>query len=294
MIQIKLDESVLKPSTIKLLRNKQRAHDANLPWEEQVKLAKKKWDKKPKKAFVDVREKLLTVQHYCCYCEHNVSDDEIEHIFTKSLFPELTFFFNNFVLVCGRCNRRKLNAFAVFDDETSTAITKYEKGKPHSQPKSLRNVFIDPRSENPMDYFLLNLNTGILEIHPLADERYRLKAEYTRELLELNHPSVHSNKRKGAVNQFKNILNDYIGCRDAETLGQLVKHLPNHQIPPPKNLSLSELKENGKVFFLQEIKELHFQTVWLEMKRQYLLNPTDFAELHPEIAKVLQMVPELL
>lgn len=294
MIHIKLDESVLKPSTIKLLERKQQAHNPNSPWEEQVKWAKKKWDRRPKAAFLDIKEKLLAAQHFCCYCEHNVSDDEIEHIFTKSLFPELVFFFINYVLVCGRCNRYKLDAFAVFDDETSTSITKFEKGKPKSQPSSSRNVFIDPRRENPMDYFLLNLNTGILGIHPLATEREKLKAEYTRELLDLNNPIVYSNKRKSAVNQYKNILMDYIGCRDAENLEQLLTHLPNHQIPPQENQSVSELKENGKAYFLNEIQEFHFQTVWLEMKRQFILNPTGFAELHPEIAKVLKMVPELL
>ena len=61
----------------------------------------------------DVQERLLHDQHRKCYlCERTrTTDFEIEHHKSKKNFPESQHDWENLLLVCGYCNKRKASLF---------------------------------------------------------------------------------------------------------------------------------------------------------------------------------------
>jgi uncharacterized protein (TIGR02646 family) len=298
MIAVTLPESVLNSSTRNSLLAKQnRINSALLTWDQRVDQAETNWKNwRRTLAARDVKKNLLSASAgigLCCYCEHDRAV-QIDHVFNKKLYPNRCFTFANHVLVCGECNKLKLDAFAVFDDDTSLAVTYYNKGGTRFQPASSRSVFIDPRSDDPMDFFMLDLETGVIKIHPLADPRGTVRAEYTLGLLQLNSSHELVDRRKSAVDQYLHFIQKYIGCRDASSLTGLESFLPatRERLSPFTNLSFA--KQAGQDHWVDEIRKTHFPTIWQEMKRQYKTNPTTFARLYPKIAQALAAVPELL
>ena len=64
----------------------------------------------------DVREALHKMQYRkCCYCERLLdsegSNQQIEHFWPKTIYPEKQYQWDNLLLACGRCNRKKHNKF---------------------------------------------------------------------------------------------------------------------------------------------------------------------------------------
>ena len=296
MISVRIEEALLTSSTQTSLQRNQKAVNEQLPGNSKVDLDAKWKSWRRTKAANEVQALLQTAsagKGLCCYCEHDRAL-QIEHIFNKKLFPQRTFAFSNHLLVCPTCNNRKLDAFAVFEGDTGLAIRFFEKSAPRVAPPTELPVFIDPRNEDPMDYFWLNLSTGFFDIHRKATPRKSKMAEYTRDLLEMNTSKEFIEKRASAVDQYLEILRKYVGCRNSNSIEELVQCFPTRYIPINTGFSLEEAKEIGQKHWTEELGRNHFPTIWLEMKRQYKFNPTVFARLHPEIAKVLQMVPELL
>ena len=113
-----------------------------------------------------LKEALLEEQeNSCCpYCEIeiNLNDSQIEHIKPKDKFPELLIDYKNLIICClesRRCGNSKANKW----DE----------------------LFINPVTENPEDYFKYDIKTG--KIIPIFKEKEKFeKAEYTINLLNLN------------------------------------------------------------------------------------------------------------
>ena len=104
-------------------------------------------------------------ENRCCpYCEMeiNLNDSQIEHIKPKDKFPELLIDYKNLIICClesRRCGNSKANKW----DE----------------------LFINPVTENPEDYFKYDIKTG--KIIPIFKEKEKFeKAEYTINLLNLN------------------------------------------------------------------------------------------------------------
>ncbi len=298
MKRVQIDESVLKPRTRNTLASNQKMLD-NVPlaeWDRKVFLADKKWSKRPKAAFADVFKNLLEAspgKRFCCYCQHDRAK-EVEHIFNKKLFPERTFIFSNYVLTCHYCNGKKQDAFAVFKVDDPDAVTIFPKAGPKTIPESTSNVFIDPRNEDPMDFFVLNLSTGYLEIpFDEASKEYK-KAQYTLDLLELNIDRELPDLRKSAVQDYISDLDKYIKARESSSYSELAQFVPWELFPIDTNVELQDCKQIVINHWFHRVQTRHFPTIWEEMKRQFGLNPTYFGARHPQIAALLSQVPELL
>jgi len=101
----------------------------------------------------------------CCpYCEIeiNLNNSQIEHIKPKDKFPELLIDYDNLIACClesKRCGNSKANKW----DE----------------------LFINPVTKNPEDYFEYDIKTGKIISIFKNGEKYE-KAEYTINLLNLN------------------------------------------------------------------------------------------------------------
>lgn len=114
-------------------------------------------------------------ENSCCpYCEIEISlyNSQIEHIKPKDKFPELLIDYNNLIACClenKRCGNSKANKW----DE----------------------LFINPVTENPEDYFKYDIKTG--KIIPIFKEKEKFeKAEYTIDLLNLNDNRLCNIRRK--------------------------------------------------------------------------------------------------
>jgi len=133
-------------------------------------------------------------ENSCCpYCEIEISlyNSQIEHIKPKDKFPKLLADHNNLVACClesKRCGNSKANKW--------------------------NELFINPVTENPEDYFDYDIKTG--KIIPIfKDGEKNKKASYTIDLLNLNDNRL-CNIRRKYILEFsnytkynKNTLGDY-------------------------------------------------------------------------------------
>lgn len=132
-----------------------------------------------------LKEALLEEQeNSCCpYCEIEISlnNSQIEHIKPKDKFPKLLIDYDNLIACClerKRCGNSKAN--------------KWEE------------LFINPVTENPEDYFEYDIKTG--KIIPIFKEKEKFeKAKYTIDLLNLNENRLCEIRKVFIINYTKNI-----------------------------------------------------------------------------------------
>lgn len=235
------------------------------PYSRRIKVAKDKWrSRRQSKTLQHVclkLEEMCTGNRRCCYCEDSVAD-EVEHIKPKSIYPELTFSWDNYLYACGPCNGRKNNKYALFIGGVFTPLQ-----PSHSPPSPGDNVFINPRQDNPMDFLDLDLGTqiedGTLEYLP----KYSLpqgsidyqRAEYTIRTLGLNRDVLVAG-RKNAALDFKARLYQYEQKKNSFTTQELRQFQANFQVHP-------------------------YPSVWqhIKVQHQYLLEINSFFQRFPEI-----------
>lgn len=251
-----------KPISIRkgILNHLQKLQDKlnNLPsYKEQVLEAKLMWQSKKKtkaqkSAFNRIEKELQKITagnaNYCCYCEENIGTN-IEHIYPKGLFPSKTFVWQNFLWSCKQCNGSyKIAQFQIFERPDSSKTINLISNRQFLIPANKDAVFINPRLENPLDYFKLNLETGLLEIiaQDPSSRAYK-RAAYTLELLQLNQRKTLVLARQKAYTYYISLLEEYI-----------------------KNIDKSSKK---CLLLQQEILSTKHPTVWKEMQRQYLQVP---------------------
>ncbi|WP_395094787.1 hypothetical protein [Armatimonas sp.] len=250
------------------LQNVQADIDAITDFHDRVDKAVQLWSgkggsKESKAAFDAIKIDLDTLRSgtfYCCYCEtntaglatHGANDDDpehspIEHIWPKSLYPERAFVWENYLPICWRCNTgHKLDQWAIFDNTTGifhdVTPPHRAKGTRRTLPLAGSNVFIDPRTEDPLAF--LTLDFANFKLKPRKGLSYSdaTRAAYTVKVLALNDGPITQARSTG----FGNIcyeLTEYLKRRD------------------PKNPQIeARMRDN--------FRKLQHPTVWQEMKRQ--------------------------
>ena len=133
-------------------------------------------------------------ENSCCpYCEIeiNLENSHIEHIKPKNTFPNFLANYSNFTACC---------------------LTKKRCGD--SKASNWNELFINPVTENPEDYFEYDIKTGRIISLFKEGEKYK-KGEYTINLLNLNDNRL-CEIRKRYIFEFlnyskysKNSLSDY-------------------------------------------------------------------------------------
>src|SRR5262245_8650268 len=109
----------LSPDAALVLNDMQTLVDNEPDYASRVTRATALWKSKAgtearKAAFATIKRELAAISYgvsRCAYCEDSAAD-EIEHIWPKSLFPQLTFQWSNYAFACGPCNGPKGNRFA--------------------------------------------------------------------------------------------------------------------------------------------------------------------------------------
>ncbi len=218
------------------------------------------------RTFSEVRRKLTDMcsgAQRCGYCEDSAAD-EVEHIWPKSLYPELVFAWRNYLYACGQCNGPKNKQFAVFPRGARNPLeVSRKKGAPVTPPRTGAPALIDPRHEDPMQFLMLDLG-GTFYFEPLAPKGTQAyaRADYTLRTLRLNDREYLPVARAGAYGSYRARLSDYISRRD-------------------QGASWPELD-----LHIQGILREGHPTVWKEMQRQH--------RLHPELRELFRRAPEAL
>jgi uncharacterized protein (TIGR02646 family) len=172
----------------------------------------------------------------CCYCEDSLAD-EVEHIQSKDLYPEMVFVWGNYLYACGPCNGPKNNKFSVFASDTGvkTDVTRL-RNTPVVAPIAGEAVLINPRHEDPFDFMYLDVR-GTFWFEPIEDDETTVayqRAQYTIEVLALNRDALQK-ARRHAYKHYRAHLKEYIAERDAgadaTALTALVESLRNMEHP---------------------------------------------------------------
>ena len=186
---LRLDDPGANRATSEVLSAYQAEVDTAGNYEQQVRAATRLWPSRARQsALRRVRAGLADMcagAQRCCWCEDSAATD-IEHIWPKSLYPERTFRWENYLLACGGCNSHKGSRFAVFAGERVVDVSR-GRGDPVIPPVTGAAVLVDPRVEDPLEYFDLEIvdTFPFLSCEGLSrtDEQ---RAGYTIDLLKLN------------------------------------------------------------------------------------------------------------
>jgi uncharacterized protein (TIGR02646 family) len=205
----------------------------------------------------------------CHYCEDSKAD-EVEHFYPKDVYPEWCYIWENYFYACGSCNLHKSNKCAIIDPISLNIIDNTPPKRignipvhPQNPPNAGVYAMINPVNENPLDFFLLDLNQSFaFSEFPEKGTIEYLKAKYTLETLGLNGKEYLRKARRVAFGNFRARMKEYI-------------HEKNAEKPDPHKL---EKMKSG-------IQEESHQVVWQEMKRQHE---------NPELINLFRDAPETL
>ncbi|WIY70024.1 hypothetical protein KB221_03130 [Aquidulcibacter paucihalophilus] len=226
------------------LRNLAAQVAAKLTRDEQIAEAGRLFKKKtPKAAFDDIRSKLGSVSppgRACFYCERDRYRD-IDHVKPKRHYPQFCFSWDNYVFACAICNQdAKGDKYAVFGNGLD--VIEFDRSWDRNvAPPVGQAVPIDIRSEDPLDYIKLDLETGVfLPIE--VGTRSAIRAEYTIKLFKLFADDL-ARIRRQAYDSYAHYLELF-------------------------SSALQDGDVNKARRILQEISELPHPTVLAEMRRQ--------------------------
>lgn len=261
---IRLPEREPPPQTQERLAKWQAELDGMTDYEQRVEAALRTFKQRSRTiTFVRVREELARMCSgllRCGYCEDSTGH-QVEHIWPKSWYPELTYVWHNFLFSCGICNARKQAKFAILEDARLHELMR-RRGEPKTPPPPGPAALIDPRREDPLDFLAIDL-ADTYRVLPRTglDGLARLRASYTIELLELNRREVLVAGRRQACRDYSLRAREYVA------LGPDAPPGVRHNI-------------------IHELGRLHHRMVWEEMKRS--------PELVDGLRQQLDAAPELL
>lgn len=275
---IHLNSKSLDDISIDHLKKVQKKITDEQSFEEQAKKANTKWDNKSsgsgKSVFKNIKDTLIGMcvgLELCVYCEQNEATD-IEHIYPKKLYPEKAFVWDNYVLVCGKCNTHyKSDKFKIFnplnssiDEDVTPARGVYIK------PANYDALFINQREENPMDFLeldLVNKQFIFVEKHPPGTREYK-KARYTKDLLGLNTRAALVASRKAAAKFYLSRLEKYVAVKNANDILELDEALNDDSIDIEWNNSFDIEKRRILEFIQTDILTYSHPSVLKELISQ--------------------------
>ncbi len=290
---IRLLTKTLDANTQKTLADLQAQINAETTFEQQAAKAKALWNAKSsgltKAAFETIKSELFDLCVFtgvCNYCEQNEAGD-IEHIYPKSFFPEHAFVWDNYLLACKTCNSGfKLDKCYVIN-ATDNSVTKTERG---NKPPHNEIAFINPRTENPNDFMVLNPYTHRFEIIISTEEDKKSfnKANYTLRILELNERDVLVAARKSAANHYYDCLERIVRISNSKTIEELQEVLrPNEgrfDFTRPLEHIKNEIKESYRAY----IQNYQHPSVWYAIKTVlYKTEDRNWKKLFDQIPEAL-------
>lgn len=201
---LQLGSKDLPPEVEVQLKGLQRKVDAESTFTKKAERAQKLWKSKGgvkgEEAFEVIGKTLYSQCVYvgvCNYCEQSEAND-VEHIYPKSFLPEYAFNWKNYLLACKQCNTAyKRDIFFVLDAQDN--VLELERG---IEPRRKTFAFINPRTENPNRFMMLNTPTFEFMLLPDLGRQDENKAIKTLEVLQLNDRDVLLAARRSAAEYY--------------------------------------------------------------------------------------------
>lgn len=260
----------LSATVAAVLADLQAIVDSGADYPSRVEEAKKQWDQKGSThakavAFRSIRATLAAMcvgPVRCAYCEDSLAD-EIEHILPKTLFPERAFQWQNYLYACGPCNSPKSNRYGVV---TGLKIVEFvqRRGALAVPPPVGMSGFVDPRTENPLLFFDLDMGgvtrngeiiEGTFEILPGVDLSgiAVARARFTIDVLGLNREVIRV-ARANAFGGFRARLREYANCKEAGESEVILSRIKRDLLLTPHLTVFAEMQRQHSL--LPEISEL--------------------------------------
>jgi uncharacterized protein (TIGR02646 family) len=260
--------------------------DTEPEFEKRCEKAQSTWKNKSKSTaeqLIDRLRELSSLKWHCHYCEDN-EDSDIEHICPKSFFPEKTFVWENYLLACKLCNSGYKLDHCFLIDENGNLAKLPRKQRPQ---QDAQHAFINPRSENPNDLLLLNLQTFTFHniAQPGSIEWHRV--EKTLEILQLNNRDKLIRSRKAAAIQCYDLMDRLCRILRATTHSEVERllHPDFEPIDHSKELSIiqSEISQSFRDFLLSQ----RHPAVWHAIK-------VVASKTEPKWQEIFNQIPEAL
>jgi len=253
-----------------VLATLQAGIDAEPDYPAMVIAAKNAWDSKlstksKANAFQTVRQTLAAMcvgPIRCGYCEDSLAD-EIEHIRPKNFFPQFVFSWENYLFACDPCNGPKGSRYGVMEGDLVREFVR-RRGDPIVPPVGGRSALIDPRIEDPLEFFELDLGgttpegievPGTFEFLPAdaASPSVRARAKFSIEVLGLNR-EVMRVARENAFGGFRARLREYVEKKQDGAPVQLLQRLQLDLLSTPHLTVFAEMRRQKS--YLPEIEML--------------------------------------
>lgn len=275
---IHLNFKNIQAASITHLNTVQQEILAEPSFEAKVIKANSKWDSKTsgtgRAVFKNIKDTLVEMcvgVEICVYCEQNEATD-IEHIFPKKLYPEKAFTWNNYVLVCSKCNtHHKSDKFHIFHPQnTANDFDVTPARGTYVQPPTDDALFINQRVEDPMTLLeldLVNRQFIFIEKYPIGTREYK-KAKYTKDLLGLNTRAALVANRKNAAKFFISRLQKYVEAKVADDFQQLIGAIEDDWggIDQTRDFNTEQIRILESI--KNDVVSYSHPTVWKELIRQ--------------------------
>lgn len=250
------------------LDNLQRKVDNELTFAKKVEKAQSLWNSKGgikgKEAFEKITIQLYNLcvsEGICNYCEQSEAND-VEHIYPKSFFPDKTFQWENYLLACKQCNSGyKLDKCHVLDADNELIVV--NRG---TEPLSKIGAFINPRTENPNGFMILNLMTFKFESILGLSKKDSNKVKSTLEILELNKRDPLLATRKSAARYYYEMLDRLVRILGVLTIEELQDLLTPCDDRFDLTQPLESIKDEIKVSYKKSIGNHQHPSVWYSIK----------------------------
>lgn len=191
----------------------------------------------------------------CMYCEASEAS-EIEHFRPLKWYPDDLFSWVNYLHACSVCNKKKGSNLVLRDVGGRELICRRARGVAPTPPPPGSPLLVNPRNEDPMQSFSLDLDTGILKESAARGTLGYRRAKHTLDKFHLNKRSLPEQRVATYKHAYRASLRDYV---DSKTAGR-------QPLPP-------------------DLAYLSHRLIWEEMKRQ---------TNHPELQPLFAAAPEAL
>lgn len=267
---LKITDRTLKADAQETLNTLQSEIDAQASYSAKVTAADKAWKAKrstkvKSDAIDEVRKTLASMcvgPVRCAYCEDSLAD-EIEHIRPKAFFPDLTFRWANYLFACGPCNGPKRSRYGVINGDVVDEFIR-KRGDDVSPPQAGPSALIDPRMEDPLDFFELDLGgeapdgsdvpaTFMFLSNELTSLGNQARATFSIDVLGLNR-EVMRVARQNAFTGFRARLREYAEEKEQGAAPERLIYLRDNILATPHLTVFAEMRRQQN--FLPSIRAL--------------------------------------
>jgi uncharacterized protein (TIGR02646 family) len=181
-------------------------------------------NKRQCKDFAPIKQKLenmLNGRDCCMYCEDNEAY-QVEHFWPRVIYPELAFEWMNYLYVCGKCNLSKSTQFATISERDTLHLQR----SLTDPTRCHRPALLNPRYDDPMDYFTLDIQGNTFEFTPRIDLKGAAleRANYTKSSVPFNRDTLRRRRRQ-AYRDYRNDIQLYINYVQSGNRGKVLEQL---------------------------------------------------------------------